>query len=161
MARQRGLGNYGRERVRRDLAAAPDPDRPAKTPERQTQAERRATRRATEEAGAGDDPTQSAMGEVLRTDLGPWAETPNSTRVSAYRYDYLKNEVQVTWRNGNNPGYAYENMEYEDFRRFARVVSKGKYINSTLNGMGYRRLTSDEVKAPSNRNRRGVSRARS
>lgn len=101
------------------------------------------------------------MGEVLRTDLGPWAETPNSTRVAKYRYDYMKNEVQVTWRNNTNPGYAYENMGYEEFRRFARVVSKGKYINSTLNGFGYRKLSTDEVNAPSNRARRGVSRARS
>jgi hypothetical protein len=125
-----------------------------------TKAEKpRPTRRA---QPAEDDPEDNddSAGESLRTDLGPWAETPNSTRVSAYRYDYMKNETQVTWRNNGNAGYAYSGMSYEDFRRFARVASKGKYINSTLNGFGYRRLTPDEVQAPSNRDRRAVSRAR-
>lgn len=107
----------------------------------------------------GDD-EGSDEGEVLRTDLGPWAETPRSSRVSAYRYDYLKREIQVTWRNNGNPGYAYMGIDYEAFRRFARVASKGKYINSPLEGIGgYRRLDVDEVNAPSNPKRRGVSRS--
>jgi KTSC domain len=119
----------------------------------------RATRRA-EPAEDIEGEDLDSEGEVLRTDLGPWAETPNSSRVSAYRYDYMKQETQVTWRNNGNPGYAYSGMSYEDFRRFARIASKGKYINSTLNGLSYRRLTPDEVSAPSNRERRAVSRSR-
>jgi hypothetical protein len=119
----------------------------------------RATRKA-QPAEDSTDENKDADGEVLRTDLGPWAETPNSTRVSAYRYDYMKNETQVTWRNNGNPGYAYMGMSYEDFRRFARILSKGKYINVIDKEFGYRRLTPDEVNAPSNRDRRGVSRAR-
>ena len=125
-----------------------------------TATDRRSTRKATSQE-AGADEVNPVEGEKLRTDLGPWAETPNSTRVSAYRYDYLKRETQVTWRNNNNPGYAYENMDYEDFRAFARVASKGKYINRVLNGLGgYRRLHPDEVNAPSNAERRAVFRAR-
>jgi hypothetical protein len=80
--------------------------------------------------------------------------------VRAYRYDYLNREIQVTWRNQNNPGYAYEDRSYEDFRAFVRIASKGKYINRVLN-FGYRRLTQDEVDLPSNPERRGAtSRAR-
>jgi hypothetical protein len=117
--------------------------------------------RATRKAQPAEDleDADDGGGEVLRTDLGPWAETPSSSRVSAYRYDYLKRETQVTWRNNNNPGYAYEGMSYEDFRRFARILSKGKYINVIDKQFSYRRLTPDEVQAPSNRDRRGVSRA--
>jgi hypothetical protein len=133
-------------------------DQPPRPPvERRERRAQPAEDLAEEEEEAGD-----AEGEKLRTDLGPWAETPSSTRVASYRYDYMNRETQVTWRNGNNPGYAYMNMNYEDFRRFARVVSKGKYINSTLDGYGYRKLTPDEVSAPTNPKRRGtVSRARS
>jgi len=110
-----------------------------------------------EEEDEGDD---NAEGETLRTDLGPWIESPRSSRVSAFRYDYMKRETQVTWRNNGNPGYAYMGMDYEAFRRFARTVSKGKYINSTLEGYGgFRRLDVDEVNAPSNPKRRGVSRS--
>jgi hypothetical protein len=93
-------------------------------------------------------------------DLGPWAETPASTRVSRYRYDYTNRAVQVQWRNNKNHGYVYEGVPYEDYRSFARVVSKGKYVNSTLNGFAYRTMTVDEVSAPSNEQRRSVSRAR-
>ena len=71
-----------------------------------------------------------------------------------------RRETQVTWRNGKNPGCAYEGMDYEAFRRFAKVASKGKYINSTLGGFGLRYLDPDEVNAPSNPQRRGVSRSR-
>lgn len=93
-------------------------------------------------------------------DLGPWQETPNSSRVSRLRYDYLNRAIQVQWRNNKNHGYIYEDVPYEGFRGFARVVSKGRYINSTLNGYSYRPMTVDEVDAPSNDRRGLVSRAR-
>jgi hypothetical protein len=93
----------------------------------------------------------------VTSDLGPWIETPSSTRVRAFRYDYAKRETQVTWRNLKNEGCAYENMAYEDFRAFARIASKGKYINSTLTGGGFRYLTPTEASLPSNQRRRAIS----
>jgi hypothetical protein len=97
---------------------------------------------------------------AARFDLGPWAETPSSSRVSRYRYDYSNRAVQVQWRNNYNHGYIYQDVPYEDYRSFARVVSKGRYVNSTLNGYPYRVMTVDEVSAPSNEHRNLVSRAR-
>jgi hypothetical protein len=141
-------------RTREDARSVP------KVTEKPSAADQRSTRKAQAQGVGEEDGSRDSGGETLRTDLGPWAE-PASTRVKAYRYDYLKQEIQVTWVNNNNPGYAYENVDYEGFRRFARVVSKGKHINSALNGGGYRRLTPDEVQAPSNRNRRAVTRNRS
>lgn len=41
----------------------------------------------------------SAAYEATSTDFGPWIETPNSTRVSKYRYDYLNDTMQVMWKN--------------------------------------------------------------
>ena len=121
--------------------------------------DRRAQRKPT--APEDEDFEADTFGETLRADLGPWAETPSSTRVASFRYDYLNRETQVTWRNQKNPGYAYSEMGYEDFRRFARAVSKGKYINRVLNGFPYRPMTPDEAALPSNRERRmGVSRSR-
>jgi hypothetical protein len=150
VAKAAGLSPKAMGRIREDTP---------RTTEKQTTNDRRSTRKGQAEDLPGEG--GSALGEVLQTDLGPWAE-PSSTRVKAYRYDYLKKEIQVTWVNNNNPGYAYGDMDYEGFRAFARIASKGKYINRVLNGMGnYRRLTPDEVNAPSNRNRRSVTRNRS
>jgi KTSC domain len=98
--------------------------------------------------------------EQAQFDCGPWAETPASSRVSRYRFDYLNRAIQVQWRNNKNEGYIYRDIPYEVYRSFARVASKGRYINSTLNGFDYDRLTTDELNAPSNENRRTVSRAR-
>lgn len=92
--------------------------------------------------------------ETTRFDLGPWAESPASSRVAAYRYDYLNQAIQVTWRNQKNHGYIYEDRNYETFRSFARAVSKGKYIN--LLGPPYRLMDPDEVQAPSNDRRTGI-----
>jgi hypothetical protein len=89
-------------------------------------------------------------------DLGPWVETPASSRVSRFRFDHLQRQLQVQWRNNKNPGYLYENVDYEGYRSFARVVSKGRHINSTLNGHVYRPMLPSEIDAPSNEKRQGI-----
>ena len=89
-------------------------------------------------------------------DLGPWIETPSSSRVSAFRFDHLQRQIQVTWRNGIGPGHIYENVDYEGYRAFARVASKGKHINSTLNSKVFRKIEPNELKAPSNEKRKGI-----
>jgi hypothetical protein len=86
-------------------------------------------------------------------DLGPWTQAPKSTRVDTYRYDYLNRALQVTWRNGKNHGYVYLGVPYEGYRSFARAASKGRYVNSSLNGYDYRLMTPDEVQADSNSER--------
>jgi hypothetical protein len=86
-------------------------------------------------------------------DLGPWIETPKSSRVSAFRYDYHNSAVQMTWRDGG-PGYIYLEVPYEGFRSLLRASSKGRHINSTLDNFGYRRMTPEEETAPSNSERR-------
>lgn len=99
--------------------------------------------------------------DEARHDLSPWSETPGSTRVSRYRYDYINHALQVQWRNGKGPGYIYFDVPYEVYRSFARLASKGRGINTLLGGLEYREMLSDEVSAPSNSKRAGVtSRAR-
>jgi hypothetical protein len=90
-------------------------------------------------------------------DLGPWMETPRSSRVDAFRYDYLNRALQVTWRNNNNHGYIYLEVPYERYKSMARAASKGRYVNSALNGFEYRLMTPDEVQAQSNAERQGLS----
>lgn len=105
--------------------------------------------------------TSSEGYDSFQSDLGPWTETPNSTRVSRYRFDYLNRNLQVQWTNNKNHGYVYEGMDYEDFKGFARAASKGERVNSHLNNFDYRLMSPDEVDAPSNsRYREGISRAR-
>lgn len=90
-------------------------------------------------------------------DLGPWIEAPNSSRLTRYRYDYAARQIQVTWKNGRGHVHTtYSGAESELYRKFARAVSKGRYVNSTLNGCEYRPATPDEISAPSNPNRRAV-----
>lgn len=94
-------------------------------------------------------------------DLSLWAETPGSTRVSRHRYDHANHAIQVQWRNSKNHGYIYLEVPYEAYRGFVRLASKGKGVNSHLNAFEYREMTDDEVSAPSNTSRRGItSRAR-
>lgn len=90
-------------------------------------------------------------------DLSPWVETPNSSRVSRYRYDYATREIQVQWRNNKNDGYIYSGIDYETYRSFARAISKGKQINRSLNGFEYRPIEPEELNAPSNTRRRGLA----
>lgn len=89
-------------------------------------------------------------------DLGPWIETASSSRVARFRYDHLQRQLQVQWRNNKNQGYVYENVDYEGYRSFGRVVSKGRHINSTLNNYTYRPM-SGEQELPSNEKRRGIN----
>jgi hypothetical protein len=89
-------------------------------------------------------------------DLGPWIETPSSTRVSRFRFDHLQRQLQVQWRNNVGPGYVYENVDYEGYRAFARVASKGKHINAVLNGYAYRSMHGEEM-IPSNPNRSSIT----
>lgn len=88
-------------------------------------------------------------------DLGPWIETPSSTRVSRFRFDHLQRELQVQWRNNKNVGYVYHNVDYEGYRAFARVASKGKHINSTLNNYVFE-VMEGQQELPSNEKRRGI-----
>lgn len=88
-------------------------------------------------------------------DLGPWIETPSSTRVSRFRYDHLQRSLQVQWRNNKNKGCMYFNVDYEGYRSFARVASKGKHVNSTLNNYVFEYMQGEED-YPSNENRRGI-----
>src|SRR6478672_10593456 len=94
--------------------------------------------------------------DVKQFDLSPWVESPASSRVSRFRYDHANNAVQVQWTNQKNHGYIYDGLDYENYRLFARAVSKGKKVNSFLNGYAYRMMTDTEVNAPSNQNRRGL-----
>ena len=89
-------------------------------------------------------------------DLGPWAETPSSTRVKRYRYDYAQRQIQVQWRNEKNDGYIYEDVDYESFRSFARAVSKGKAINRALNHFPYGQMQNQEYEIESNARRNAI-----
>lgn len=90
-------------------------------------------------------------------DLGPWIESPQSSRVSRYRYDYGTKELQVAWRNGiGHVVTTYGAADSDTYRRFARAVSKGKMVNRVLNGLPYTPATPDQIAAPSNPNRKEV-----
>jgi len=91
-------------------------------------------------------------------DLGPWVETPASSRVDAFRYDYQNNALQMTWRNGR-PAYIYLGVPYETYRSFARAASKGRYINTAADGnlSNYRIMTPEEEAAPSNAERKAIT----
>jgi len=89
-------------------------------------------------------------------DLGPWAETPASSRVSRYRYDYAQRAVQVQWRNNKNDGYIYEDVDYEAFRNFARAVSKGKAINRGVPSNTYGLMRNQEYEIESNAKRNAI-----
>ena len=95
-----------------------------------------------------------------RHDLSPWAETPRSSRVSRYRYDFQNSALQVQWRNNKNQGYIYLEVPEEGYRMFIRAASKGKHINSTLNSFDYRPMSPEEVSAPSNAQRGLTARVR-
>ena len=125
----------------------------------------------------GAQTKSSASYASQKTDLGPWVETPNSSRVSRYRYDYLNDSMQVMWKNNKRaqsgpssptdlPGTVYGVLagggpiSYEMFRGYARAVSKGKSVNSMLNNWGYKGMSVDEKEAPSNGRYSAPSRAR-
>lgn len=95
--------------------------------------------------------------DIEQHDLGPWIETPRSSRVDAFRYDYLNRALQVTWRNNSNHGYIYLEVPYERYKSMARAASKGRYVNNALNGFEYRLMTPDELQAPSNSQRSALT----
>lgn len=90
-------------------------------------------------------------------DLGPWVETPKSSRVSAFRYDYLNRALQVTWRNNSNHGYIYLEVPHEEYRGMTRIASKGRFVNNHLNSYEYRLMTPDELQAASNSQRQQLT----
>ena len=127
--RPAGLGGEALARVREELAAVEAESRKAPTP--------------------NDEPYESD-----EQDLGPWLETPQSTRVSRFRYDFGKSAIQVQWRNNKNHGYIYEDASFDVYQAMAITASKGRYVNSPLNGLPYRVMTADEVSASSNLSRK-------
>jgi len=114
-----------------------------------------ATKRTRQKVHAASTILEEAF-DVDQHDLGPWVETPRSTRVQAFRYDHLNRALQVTWRNNSNHGYIYLGVPYEGYRSFARAASKGRYVN-TLSGYEYRLMTPDEVQASSNPERQALT----
>ena len=91
-----------------------------------------------------------------KSDLGPWLETPLSSRVSRFRYDHMNNELQVQWRNNKNHGYVYYDVDYSTYQSMARSASKGKFVNSPLNGHDYEPMNPWQLQAPSNTKRKGI-----
>lgn len=91
-------------------------------------------------------------------DCGPWVETPNSSRVRDYRFDYGTQQLQVRWRNRPpSEGYVYE-ADRHLYMNFARAVSKGQAINRVLTpGTIYRPATPEEINAPTNPKRRELT----
>lgn len=154
MPRARGLGSLGQQRASQNIQnALSQAAKPVKPP------------RATPIPSS-----QAYMG--TRTDFGPWFFTPGSSRVEAYRYDYLNDSIQVRWKNRiraqsgpssptARPTTTYglvangTPIDYEMFRRFARSASLGKAVNTLLNGWGYRGVSVDEDDAASNGRRSG------
>ena len=157
-----GIGPFGRGRIESNLE--------------QAKAAAQVSSPTSRSRNTGQIRTAAAY-ESTRTDFGPWVETPNSSRVSMYRYDYLNDSMQVMWKNNIRaksgpssptavPGTVYGEVAngtpitYEMFRQYARAVSKGKAVNSMLNGWGYRGMSTDERDANSNGRYRAPSRAR-
>lgn len=103
---------------------------------------------------SGPSPHQQA--DQRAYDCGPWVETPFSSRVSRFRYDYANDCIHVQWTNNKNPGYMYFGADRFIYQRMARAASKGKFINSPLNGLWYQPITPDALEAPSNPNRSGL-----
>lgn len=108
-------------------------------------------------AGRPNAAPSNDQDDQLQFDLTPWVETPNSTRVSRFRYDFANRALQVQWTNAKNHGYVYRDVDYENYRSFARVVSKGKHVNRVLNGFDYELMDTDEVQAPSSASRKAIT----
>lgn len=102
------------------------------------------------------DPSLSI--DLDNADLSPWLETPSSSRVARMRYDHGNRATQVQWTNGKNRGYVYGDFTYEAYRAFARAASRGRRINTHINGPNpYRLMTPEEANHPSNDRRRGIT----
>lgn len=112
---QRGLGGYGRERARQNLGAGTVAGHPLFSD--------------TEEPK--QVPTTTA-----------W-QFPDSSRVAAYQYDYATRQLRVRFHKYNTP-WIYNDVPVTVYQAFDSSDSKGRYINSTLNYMDYRRATPQE-----------------
>ena len=76
---------------------------------------------------------------------------PVSTTI---RYDYHEpGRPGAVGQQAAVARYVYLDVPYERFRAFIRSSSKGKYINSAMNGYDYRPMTPDELDAPTNEER--------
>jgi hypothetical protein len=84
-------------------------------------------------------------------------EFPASTRVDAYKYvpsdpdayDSGTGNICVKFiKKGNRrKEYVYTNVPYHTYMNFhSPGTSKGKFINSTLNAIGYHEATDDDLK---------------
>jgi len=83
-------------------------------------------------------------------DFGPWIQTPKSSRVNSFRYDFAARLIHVKWRDGGRE-YVYTEVPYEIYRAMIRIASKGKFINQPLGaGYDFRKAEPDEINAPSN-----------
>jgi hypothetical protein len=140
MARKAGLGEFGKQRISEEIATVPATMK----------------QQGRQKVHAGAYVLDEAFNEEAH-DLGPWIETPKSSRVEAFRYDYLNNALQVTWRNNNNHGYIYLEVPYEAYRSMARVSSKGRYVGVIDKQYDYRLMTPDELQAASNSERQSLT----
>lgn len=104
-------------------------------------------------------------GDTDSHDLSPWVNVsykpypssgPGSSRVSAFRYDHAAKQIQVQWQNNKNDGYIYENVNYEEYRSFARAASRGRRVNTHLNIKNYYPMQGEQT-LPSNSKRRGLT----
>lgn len=76
-------------------------------------------------------------GDELTSRPGKWFFSPTSSRVRKYRWDGGNLAIHVVFKDGTP--WVYRNVPYSVFRGFHRAKSKGKYINSRLNGFEYGR----------------------
>ena len=87
-----------------------------------------------------------------RHDCGPWIETPQSSRVSSFRYDYANDSLQVQWRRGG--AHVYLKVPQSEFRGFVVAGSKGRFVTAVLDCFEHRPATPQERNAPSHANRK-------
>jgi len=119
--RQGGLGESGRNRIRRNIGG---------------------------QVGGHDITAYEKQMFGTSRAVPPQGETaweyPDSTRVYAYQYDFAESQLRVRFKKYETP-WVYEGVTEPVFRAFDSSPSKGKYINSTLNYTAYRRATPQEV----------------
>lgn len=67
---------------------------------------------------------------------GDWYYFPNSSRVSAARYDPDNLILEVSWVDGGL-NYLYQDVPSTVWRNMRRVSSVGKFVNRVLNDYPY------------------------
>lgn len=90
--------------------------------------------------------------EPDKLDPGPWVETPRSSRMSSFRFDYASNALHVTFKSGRT--YTYENVSETQFNSMVKAPSKGGHLNTAFGGHSYRHATPQEIHAPSSAERK-------